>query len=469
MESLPPNPKLKDVIKICRGSKDVNFLEFFDSSKCELYGSVRHRYDELIKIVAEGVSHLKLFTKFLQQIISAQETSQNSCLNIIEQYKEEEPTLSNAAIVSSFVKLQDETSVQLPSEDKTDISHLHKKTDIDVFADIFQFERNMSKLLVMYYHRLNTEIYLPLYEYRKTCISKLESIQEYVSEKYDKLQKFAIKLRDNKISAITLWNDLCDVQHTLRKQRSISPDSNKTKKLLSKVKSLQTKCKKQFENIILSVDKFNNIQSEFWDEILISACLQLESIEYSRICFYSEYFNKYYELLQWRKAELQNGCYTMERSKKMLMTPFEINEYNIHPIRISNGIYSPIQPQQYELPCMPNEIFELNDSKMIEQRIDPSILTQIYNPFGEQLKPSTSRHIKSNYSRQDSIIIHDRNISNMSNSSQSMSILSHTSSPSNSVSLPQSTSSVFFSPHDNQNTASKLFSRTNRAQTHNGG
>eukprot|EP01083_Nonionella_stella_P229952 813339_1 len=159
----------------------------------------------------------------------------------------------------------------------------------------------------------------------------------------------------------------------------------------------------------------------------------------------------------------------MERSKKMLMTPFEINEYNIHPIRISNGIYSPIQPQQYELPCMPNEIFELNDSKMIEQRIDPSILTQIYNPFGEQLKPSTSRHIKSNYSRQDSIIIHDRNISNMSNSSQSMSILSHTSSPSNSVSLPQSTSSVFFSPHDNQNTASKLFSRTNRAQTHNGG
>eukprot|EP01084_Bolivina_argentea_P051216 94204_1 len=50
-----------------------------------------------------------------------------------------------------------------------------------------------------------------------------------------------------------------------------------------------------------------------------------------------------------------------------------------------------------------------------------------------------------------------------------MSILSHTSSPSNSVSLPQSTSSVFFSPHDNQNTASKLFSRTNRAQTHNGG
>ncbi len=63
------------------------------------------------------------------------------------------------------------------------------------------------------------------------------------------IKKYSIKLRENKISTITLWDDLCGVQPTLRKQRSISPDSNKTKQLLSKVKSLQTKCKKQFENI----------------------------------------------------------------------------------------------------------------------------------------------------------------------------------------------------------------------------
>eukprot|EP01084_Bolivina_argentea_P051218 94206_1 len=40
------------------------------------------------------------------------------------------------------------------------------------------------------------------------------------------IKKYSIKLHENKISTITLWDDLFDVQHTLRKQRSISSDSN---------------------------------------------------------------------------------------------------------------------------------------------------------------------------------------------------------------------------------------------------
>eukprot|EP00483_Globobulimina_turgida_P005210 UN05220 len=150
----------------------------------------------------------------------------------------------------------------------------------------------------------------------------------------------------------------------------------------------------------------------------------------------------------------------------MLMSPFEIAEYGIHPIRVDSGNYNTIQPQQYELPCMPEDIPTLT-GKITEQRIDPSILVPVYNPFGSDgLKPSTSRHIKSNYSRADSIsLAHDRNLS-LSVSQSMTSIIGSQDAP-----LPFGMQSAsFFSSHPSStNTASKLFSRTHRAQTHNGG
>eukprot|EP00486_Rosalina_sp_Unknown_P016936 CAMPEP_0201594596 /NCGR_PEP_ID=MMETSP0190_2-20130828/191862_1 /ASSEMBLY_ACC=CAM_ASM_000263 /TAXON_ID=37353 /ORGANISM="Rosalina sp." /LENGTH=751 /DNA_ID=CAMNT_0048054267 /DNA_START=23 /DNA_END=2282 /DNA_ORIENTATION=+ len=507
---LPPNPKLKDVSKICKTHKDIDFLCFFDATKSNLYPTVRHRYNQLIEVSANGISHLKLFTKHLKSIIDAQQTSSDECLRIVDQYRAEEPTLKN---VSGFVKLTDEAAVKLPSEQKSDVSALHRKTDMDAFSDIFGFERNMANLLVMYWTRLNQEVYQPLYEYRKNAVTKLESIQEYVSVKYDKLIKQATKLREIKVTTIEHWNDLCDARHTLRKARSNAPDSNKTKKqaskvkglelkakkhfentvemvdkfnkkTTSKVKGLELKAKKHFENTVEMVDKFNNTQDEFWNEVVKDACIQLEAMEYSRICFYQEYFDKYHELLEWRKAELENGENTLARARKMMMTPFEIAEYGIHPIRVDHGNYNPIQPQQYELPCMPEELLTLQ-GKITEQRIDPAILTPVHNPFGEELKPQTSRHIKTNYSRSATVIYHH----NKSNSG--LSTLSHDRDTSiSSVSLSMS-STIHPPPGLNanrmsakqlissqpsghsffgrDNTKSKLFSRTNREQQHNGG
>lgn len=343
----------------------------------------------------------------------------------------------------------------------------------------------MAKLLVMYWKRLNHEIYEPLYEYRKTSITKLESIQEYVSIRYDKLIKTATKLREIKVSTIEHWNDLCDARHTLRKSRSNAPDSNKTKKQASKVKGLELKTKKHFENTVEMVDRFNNVQDEFWNEVVKNACIQLEAMEYSRICFYQEYFDKYHELLEWRRAELENGENTLKRARKMMMTPFEIAEYGIHPIRIDHGNYNPIQPQQYELPCMPDELLTLQ-GKITEQRIDPQILTPVYNPFGEELKPSTSRHIKSNYSRASTVIYHhnksnsglstlshDRDVS-ISSVSLSMSSTIHPPPGigginGNRMSAKQLISSQPSHSFFADNTKSKLFSRTNRETQHNGG
>ena len=62
-------------------------------------------------MTANGISHLKLFTKHLKNIIDAQQLSSDSCLSIVEQYREEEPTLKTAA---GFVKLTDEAAVQSP-------------------------------------------------------------------------------------------------------------------------------------------------------------------------------------------------------------------------------------------------------------------------------------------------------------------------------------------------------------------
>eukprot|EP01083_Nonionella_stella_P092308 258372_1 len=463
MEELPPNPKLRDVTKICKSAKDVDFTRFFDSNQTNLYISVRHRYNQLIDITADGISHLKLFTKFLKNILDAQQASSESCLAIVENYREEEPTLNTAG----FAKISDEVSVSSPSHhsdqksgDNSDL--LHRKTDFDAFSDIFAFERNMAQLLVMYWKRLNSEVYEPLYEYRKSAITKLEGIQELVFNKYDKFMKMANKLREQKVATLIHWNELCDARHALRKARSNAPDSNKTKKQASKVKTHELKAKKQFESVVESVDKFNNAQDEFWNEVVRDACVQLEAIEYSRICFYQEYFDKYQELLEWRRAELHNGERTLGRARKMMMTPFETAEYGIHPIRVDHGSYAPIPPQQYELPCMPEQLLGLT-GKLAEQRIDPQMLTPVFNPFGDALKPSTSRHIKTNYSRTNSMMslhnFHDRQQS--ASVSQSVSMCSIHQPP------PAFIAATAFP--DNNRTASALFSRTNKQQSHAGG
>ena len=131
---------------------------------------------------------------------------------------------------------------------------------------------------------------------------------------------------------------------------------------------------------------------------------------------------------------------------------------------------------------MPHELLTLQ-GKITEQRIDPAILNPVYNPFGEQLKPSTSRHIKTKYSRSTVIYHHNK-------SSSGLSTLSHdrdTSIPSISLSMSSTTHSQVGlnpgrlnakqlissqpSPHSffSDNTKQKLFSRTNRETQHNGG
>eukprot|EP00484_Ammonia_sp_Unknown_P026669 CAMPEP_0197036380 /NCGR_PEP_ID=MMETSP1384-20130603/13903_1 /TAXON_ID=29189 /ORGANISM="Ammonia sp." /LENGTH=651 /DNA_ID=CAMNT_0042466557 /DNA_START=22 /DNA_END=1977 /DNA_ORIENTATION=+ len=484
---LPPNPKLKSVLKLCKNQKDVDMTEFFDANQSSLYPTVRHRYNQLLDIVANGIGHLKLFTKHLKNVLDAQQLSANTCLQIVEQYREEEPTLKASA--GGFVTMADEAAVTLPgsfAEQKSGdaVSDVIRKTDIDAFTDVFGFERNMAKLDVLYWNRMNSEVYEPLYEYRKACISKHEAVMEYVSGKYDKLVKTGSKLRELKVATLETWNDLCDQRHALRKARANAPDANKTKKQASKVKSLELKAKKLFDGVVEAVDKFNNLQAEFWDEVVKKACVQLEAMEYSRICFYQEYFDKYHELLKWRRAELENGEKTLDRARKMLMTPFEISEYGIHPIRIDHGNYNPIQPQQYELPCMPDEILTVS-GPLAEQRIDPAILNPVHRPFGEEIKPSTSRHVKNHYSRASTVIFYDHS----KNASMSSNFGGFAHDRDASISSVSSTSSVFapgpvaggwnarqmLASQPSQtsffadNTKQKLFAKTNRDVQHNGG
>lgn len=164
------------------------------------------------------------------------------------------------------------------------------------------------------------------------AIIKLESVQEFVYSKYEKLIKSATKLRELKVSTVAQWNELCDERHKLRTLRESAPDSHKCKKLSAKVSAMETKCQRAFETVAEAVDRFNEKQTKFWDDVIRSACLQLEAIEYSRIAFYQEYFDKYQDLLEWRRAELENGENTLKRARKMMMTPFEIAEHGILPM-----------------------------------------------------------------------------------------------------------------------------------------
>lgn len=159
----------------------------------------------------------------------------------------------------------------------------------------------------------------------------------------------------------------------------------------------------------------------------------------------------------------------------MLLTPYEIVEFGIHPIRVDHGNYAPIQPQQYELPCMPDEIESLT-GKITEQRIDPQILNPVYNPFGDELKPSTSKHIKSNYSRSsiahqrgDTMVYHhDHNKTQSQSLSMSVSSLTANGGVGYpSITSPNAwTSKQILSTNDS---ALRLFSRTNKSQAYVGG
>ena len=221
----------------------------------------------------------------------------------------------------------------------------------------------MAQLLVMYWKRLNSEIYEPLYQFRKSAIIKLESVQEFVFSKYDKLIKSATKLRELKVAAIAQWNELCDERHKLRKLRETAPDSHKCKKLSSRVKVMETKCQRAFESVEAAVDKFNGRQRTFWEEVIRSACLQLEAIEYSRISFYREYFEKYQDLLEWRRAELENGENTLKRARKMMMSPFEIAEFGIQPMFVEEHIFECIHISGF------NPFSDWNLNEQIEKRV----------------------------------------------------------------------------------------------------
>lgn len=169
----------------------------------------------------------------------------------------------------------------------SDIIDHYRKTDIDVYSDIYSIERSMAKLFSIYWQRLENDIYQPLHEFRKKSSSKVENIRADVCRRYEKLIKSANKVHDEKTKAITLWNELCDIRHRLRKSLATNEKSSQTKKLTSKLASMENKTKKVFENIVEIVDKFNNIQDDFWNLTIYDACLQLEAIEYTRICFYS--------------------------------------------------------------------------------------------------------------------------------------------------------------------------------------
>lgn len=106
----PAKPTLKSVSKLC-ASKDVDFLTFFNSKNSCLYESVRHRFTQLNIIVLGGLGHMTLFVKYLQKIIAAQKQSADVCLQIVEDYRDEEPTLS----IITMKKIEDEAVLTLPS------------------------------------------------------------------------------------------------------------------------------------------------------------------------------------------------------------------------------------------------------------------------------------------------------------------------------------------------------------------
>ena len=175
-------------------------------------------------------------------------------------------------------------------------------------------------------------------------------------------------------------------------------------------------------------------------------------MEYTRVCFYTEYYEKYKDLLSWRKSELENGEKTLERAKKYLMKPNEILQTNIYIARLDNGDFSGVPPIQYELPVMPNDVNNIINDKLSETRIDPQILTPIYDPFRDQIKSGTTRKSVANRNRQSSTTSH-----NINNPSISMTI-SKSISMSKSMSMSPSNQSPFTDDLHSQ----KIFARTQR-------
>ena len=105
------------------------------------------------------------------------------------------------------IKLIRQEAVRRATFDKRRIGVIKKAIELSILCDC---EISMTiKLLVMYWKRLNTEMYEPLYAFRKQSII-----------------------------------------------------SNKTKKVAAKVKNQSMRIKKQFENVVESVDKYNNLQDE---------------------------------------------------------------------------------------------------------------------------------------------------------------------------------------------------------------
>ena len=194
-------PKLKDVSKFIKSNKDTNFLQFFDSNNTEIFQKLRHRYNDVYNNIINGFSHLRLFTKHLKKMIDASQTSADEYLKIVKEYRNEEPTLNinngglqhnNNDITLTNINLPDSFNNNNNSESKSDGNidtiNIQRKTDIDAFAEVFEFERRMSILLVTFWNKMNKEVYTPLYLFRKNLSWRIEE-----DNKLDNLSKGDIK------------------------------------------------------------------------------------------------------------------------------------------------------------------------------------------------------------------------------------------------------------------------------------
>ena len=266
-------PKLRSVDKLTKNSKEVDFLEFFDSRSTKIFQNVRHRYHDVYNTVIDGFSHLRLFTKHLKKMIDASLLSANEYAKIVKEYRNEEPTLLinhtnndtiNVHLPDNFVNNNNELKSNINNNIDDSIP---KKTDIDAFAEVFEFERRMSILLVTFWNRMTKEVYEPLYLYRKHAITKIEKLHENIIIEYDKLIKGNQNLRDTKVKALQLWNELCDARHQYRKANTNDPNSKNTKKYHKNVINLENKVTKIFKNVVNDTDLMNEIQNKFWNMV----------------------------------------------------------------------------------------------------------------------------------------------------------------------------------------------------------
>ncbi|ETO17570.1 hypothetical protein RFI_19750 [Reticulomyxa filosa] len=334
--------------ELCKDNKDSNMLLFYKPPE-NTFVNMRHKYNNLCAEVSENFQQLRRLTKHLRKFIDHKNQATTEFRSLLSAYMAEEPLLSNGRSLvpgstrQSATRTTNQTDNGVTSDDETIELNLPKhlqdeeengKQDDKVRAHVgleewMSHEWKMTCLEEQFWLRVDKELHEPLYSFRKSAITKLQSLTETVATRYDRMIKYAQTTKQEQIKALNVWNELCDCRSRLKKAKNNKRDTKKVNKhtervnaackkfvfaffilffcfekdfelLITTNKQTKKRTKTQFETVVEHVDKLNDLVDEFWNDVVKDGCEQLEAMEATRCAFMVEFVKKFNELLCWK-------------------------------------------------------------------------------------------------------------------------------------------------------------------------